>query len=192
MVLFAIAFAISVFSNGLSVSAVATPEGCRAISGDTNWPQSAVWTQELPGIVPRKYSYNSYHPNYRISANTVQDVKNAVKFAAKHKIRLSIINSGHDYMGRNDAPDGLWLDVSRLSGVHVLDSFAPTTQGAQAPDPSGKVNVITPKPGVQAAATLGAGLSAVELNKALKASKVFAVSGAARELFSDIQPSFEY
>jgi hypothetical protein len=104
-----------------------------------------------------------------------------VQFAAKYNIRLSIINSGHDYLGRNDAPDGLWLDVSRLSGVHVLETFNATTKGAQAPDPSGKVNVITPpKPGAQAAVTLGAGLSAMELNKALKASKVFAVSGAAR------------
>jgi hypothetical protein len=62
-----------------------------------------------------------------------------------------------------------------------LESYEPAVKGAEAPDPSGKVNIITPKSGVQAAATLGAGLSAVELNRALKASKVFAVSGAARE-----------
>jgi FAD/FMN-containing dehydrogenase len=179
MLVLAVTFAISLLFNGCPVSAAVSPEGCRAISGDTNWPSPEIWEQELPGVVPRSFSLKSYHPDYRISAKTVRDVQNAVTFAAKHKIRLSIINSGHDYLGRNDAPDGLWLDVSRLSGVHVLETFNPTTQGAQAPDPSGKVNVITPRPDAQAAATLGAGLSGMELNKALKASKVFAVSGAA-------------
>ena len=149
--------------------------------GDSDWPNPEIWKRELPGVTPRQFSLNSFHPDYRLSARTVQDVQNAVKFAAKYRVRLSIVNSGHDYMGRNDAPDGLWLDVSKLAGVKVLESFEPTAEGAETPDPSGKVNVITPKPGVQTAATLGAGLSAVELNRALKASKVFAVSGAARE-----------
>jgi hypothetical protein len=181
MLLFTTAFVISFLVTGALTSTTGSPEGCRVMSGDTNWPKPEVWQKELPGVTPRKIAPNSFHPDYQISARTVQDVQNAVKFVAKYKIRLSIINSGHDYLGRNDAPDGLWLDVSRLSGVRVLETFEPTMQGASSPDPSGKVNVITPKPGVQPAATLGAGLSAVELNKSLKASKVFAISGTARE-----------
>jgi FAD/FMN-containing dehydrogenase len=163
---------------------VSTPAGCRVLPGDVEWPSAEVWKKELPNAIPRsrfQSPFSSTHPNYRVSATTVQEVQNAVRFATKHNLRLSIINSGHDYMGRNDAPNGLWLDVSNLLGVRVLESFQPTEQGQPDPDPSGKVNGITPIPGTQAAATFGPGLSAVELNQALKASKVFAISGAARK-----------
>jgi hypothetical protein len=164
------------------ISAGPAPQGCRTMAGDSDWPAPEAWSRELPGAIPRsKFSLSGKHPDYRVSAKTVNEVQDAIKFVTKYNLRLSIINSGHDYFGRNDAPDGLWLDVSNLLGVRVQESFEPTVEGSPAPDASGKVNVVDPKPGLRAAATFGAGLSAAELNVALKASKLFAVSGAARK-----------
>lgn len=36
-------------------------------------------------------------PNMRLEATSVDEVSKAVKFAASNNIRLSILNSGHDF-----------------------------------------------------------------------------------------------
>jgi hypothetical protein len=40
------------------------------------------------------------HPDYIYEVKTVSSVQRAVRFVAKHNIRLSIINTGHDFLGR--------------------------------------------------------------------------------------------
>ncbi|TGZ81304.1 FAD-binding domain-containing protein, partial [Ascodesmis nigricans] len=109
------------------------------------------------------------------TAKTYEDVKKAVSFAAEHNIRLTLLNSGHDFLGRNDAPSGLSLDVSQLAGVRVLSSFTPSAQGAEAP--LSEPNVITPGSG-QAAVTFGAGVSTQQLNDALAPSNLFTLGAA--------------
>jgi hypothetical protein len=154
-----------------------TPSGCRQIITDETYPNATVWKAALPKAELRNVDFEGDgHTDYKIRALTYQDVIDSVKFAAKHNIRLSIINSGHDFIGRNDAPSGLLIDVSLLGGVKVLEEFVPTAQGAESP--KGKINVITPKPGKQAAVTIGVGLSTQKLNNALDPSKLVTVGAA--------------
>jgi len=80
---------------------------------------------------------------YAIEAETAQDVAAAVLFAREHGIRLVVKGAGHDYLGRNNAPDSLLVWTHRMRNVNVHDDFVPA--GA----PSGTRGV--------AALTVGAG-----------------------------------
>jgi FAD/FMN-containing dehydrogenase len=106
-------------------------------------------------------------------------VENAIKFVTKHNIRLSIINTGHDYAGKNDAPSGLNLDVSQLRGVRLSPSFTPTAEGVRSVEPGKPVEIIQQIPGQQPAVTFGVGVIGSELNRAIKANKLFVVTGGA-------------
>lgn len=78
-----------------------------------------------------------------------------MKFATDHNIHLSVITTGHDKKGRNDAGSGLLIDLSLLKGVRVLESFTPTERNAENPDHNAPPNVIIPSPGVQATIAFG-------------------------------------
>jgi hypothetical protein len=75
----------------------ATPEGCLKLSTDKDWPSPAEWTAVLPKVLPRANNLAAglVRPDYHLTALNVADVQAAVKFCAKHWIRLTIINSGH-------------------------------------------------------------------------------------------------
>lgn len=77
---------------------------------------------------------------------------------------------------RNDAPSGLSLDVSHLTGIKVLESFTPSESGAESP--SDNATVIKPVPGQQAAVTFGAGMSTADINEALDSSGLFTIGAA--------------
>ena len=159
-----------------------TPEGCKALSIDAEFPTPDVWTAALPGIQPRKIAADGpKRPDYRFTARSPDDVEKAVQFAAQHNVRLTIINTGHDYQGRNDAPSGLSLDVSQLRGVNVLPSFTPSPQGVESPVNGAPVNVIPEEDRNGAAVTFGCGIVGSELNRAINDSKIFVVAGASRE-----------
>jgi len=89
---------------------------------------------------------------------------------------LSIINTGHDFLARNDAPSGLRIDVSLLQGIKVLEEFTPTENGAVIPAKA--VNTIVPVSEKQAAVTIGAGVNHQRLTNALHPSKLFAIGPA--------------
>jgi hypothetical protein len=157
------------------------PAGCRLIHTDAGYPSDATFLAALPGVFKRpavaaKGDEGLVHPDFRLRAMSYADVEKAVDFARTHNIRLTVINSGHDFLGRNDAPSGLSLDVSLLGGIRVMEEFTPTADGA--PRPQGKANVIVPKAGKQAAVTIGVGLSTQALNDALSPSKLVTVGAA--------------
>ena len=105
-------------------------------------------------------------------------MEKAVEFAKEHNIRLTIINTGHDYLGRNDAPSGLSLDVSQLRGVRLDPSFTPTTKGVEM-QPGIAVQKIDVAEGQTPAVTFGVGIVGSELNNALASQRLFVVSGGA-------------
>jgi FAD/FMN-containing dehydrogenase len=154
-----------------------TPVGCRAMITDETYPSPEVWKKELPTSEMRNVDLEGDgHTEYKIRPSTYQEVVEAVKFSSKHNLRLSIMNSGHDFVGRNDAPTGLLIDTGALRGIHVLEEFVPTEKGADKPGET--VNVIVPKPGKQAAVTIGVGISTQMLNDALDKSKLVTVGAA--------------
>jgi FAD/FMN-containing dehydrogenase len=176
VVFLSLSVCFSNFSVGEVLTSADTPEGCKKLANDRSWPAPDVWIKEIPGVVPRSTPRNQQkHPDYRITAKNAEDVQRAIRFASKYNVRVSIINSGHDYMGRNDSPSGLWIDVSRLQGVRVTPTFTPTIEGM--PAPLLKTNVIPPQK-TPAAVTFGAGMNTVSLNQAIKASKLFTLGAA--------------
>ena len=154
-----------------------TPAGCRALNTDVEFPSEAVWKAELPQAISRTKTLADYvkAPDYKVVAKKYSDVVDAVKFASKHNLRLSVIASGHDFVGRNNAPSGIVIDVSNLGGITVHESFTPTAKGAAKP---GKPNVIKLNSGNNTAATFGAGVTTQVLNNVLHNSKLVSVGAA--------------
>ena len=62
---------------------------------------------------------------YAVAAEKPEDMVAAVNFARKHRVRLVIKGTGHDYLGRSNAPDSLLLWTHKMRGVTVHDSFTP-------------------------------------------------------------------
>ena len=76
------------------------PVNCKKLPIDADWPSEQVWKTELKGAEPRGPQKAWTSPDYTYEASKAVHVQNAVKFAAKYNLRLSIINSGHDFIGR--------------------------------------------------------------------------------------------
>ena len=177
-----------------------TPQGCRALNTDAEWPAPEVWEQALPGIVSRHTLplVGPARPDYRFTAKSYEDVEKAVQFAANNNVRLTIISTGHDYMGRNDAPSGLSLDMSQLRGMKVVPSFTPSAQGVDSPELGVIDASYTPVPGAQAAVTIACGLAGSQANAAINGTGMFLVTGSTRKylvpwLFTQLIPcSFSF
>ncbi|KAK4176871.1 hypothetical protein QBC36DRAFT_186446 [Triangularia setosa] len=54
------------------------------------------------------------YPLFVINATTARDVQLGVQFAKKHNIRLVVKNTGHDFIGRSNAPNSLSIWVHNL------------------------------------------------------------------------------
>jgi hypothetical protein len=76
------------------------PAGCKKLPIDADWPSPEVVNNELPGWEEPMPDGKMKHPNYIYEVKRVSSAQKAVRFAAKHNIRLSIINTGHDFLGR--------------------------------------------------------------------------------------------
>jgi hypothetical protein len=73
---------------------------CRILAEEPTFPKADAWKAELPNAVARGPQQKLLHPDYRLDVKTPEEVISAVKFAAKHNVRLSAIHSGHDGLGR--------------------------------------------------------------------------------------------
>ncbi|GAB5376017.1 MAG: FAD-binding protein [Acuticoccus sp.] len=65
-----------------------------------------------------------------VAAESAADIAAAVRFAAAHGVRLVVKGAGHDYLGRNCAPDSLLVWTHAMRDVRFHDAFTP--QGAPA------------------------------------------------------------
>jgi FAD/FMN-containing dehydrogenase len=147
---------------------------CRKLATDPEFPTEETWKRAIPRITVRQPG--DVGADYNLRAQNYAEIQAAVRFCSEHNVRLSIINSGHDFLARNDAPSGLRIDVSLLQGVRVLEEFVPTVQGAKSPFEM--INTIRPASGKQAAVTIGAGVGHQKLNNALHPSKLFTIGAA--------------
>ncbi|KAF9109612.1 hypothetical protein BGX27_007413 [Mortierella sp. AM989] len=64
-------------------------------------------------------------PLYTVNATSIEDVQNAVRFAAKNNIRLVVKNTGHDYLGRSIGASSLNLWVFYMKNFSFTDDFVP-------------------------------------------------------------------
>jgi len=61
--------------------------------------------------------------SYHVEAQSVNDVKETLRFVQTHGIRLSIKNSGHDYFGRSSASNSLALWTRKMQGLKYHKEF---------------------------------------------------------------------
>jgi FAD/FMN-containing dehydrogenase len=62
---------------------------------------------------------------YAVLAQDPADIVAAVDFARRHRLRLVIKGTGHDYLGRSSAPDSLLVWTHRMRQVSMHDAFTP-------------------------------------------------------------------
>jgi hypothetical protein len=74
-----------------------TPAGCRKLATDVDWPAEGDWKKVLPEIAARSKTLAKgvYRPDYKVQAESVKDVQEAVKFCVKNNVRLTVINTGY-------------------------------------------------------------------------------------------------
>ncbi|PHH84857.1 hypothetical protein CDD83_1260 [Cordyceps sp. RAO-2017] len=93
-------------------------------------------------------------------------IQAAVRFAAKHRLRLAIKNSGHCFLGRSSAPESLQISTHKLKSIRFTSRFLPA--GA----PRGQAHEGP-------AVTVGAGVGLKELYSAVARRNLTVVAGLA-------------
>lgn len=89
------------------------PFHLESVSGDT---QSLGWFK----------AWTAHASEYAVVAKDADDVAAAVNFAREHHLRVVIKGTGHDYLGRSNAPDSLLIWTHQMREVNVEPSFVPT------------------------------------------------------------------
>jgi hypothetical protein len=96
------------------------------------------------------------------------DIAQAFVFAKKYRIRTSIFNKGHDYLGRSTAKGSLAIWTHNLKDIAVIPSYTPASCDANASLHGQNVSAIR----------LGAGTTASEAYLAASDSGYQAIGGA--------------
>jgi FAD/FMN-containing dehydrogenase len=71
---------------------------------------------------------------YAVAATSAADVGAAVRFAARHRLRLAVKGAGHSYHGTSNAPDSLLVWTRKLTNIQLHDDFTP--KGCEHPEGS--------------------------------------------------------
>lgn len=70
-------------------------------------------------------AWNAAVSAWAVVAEDSSDIAAAVDFARQHRLRLVIKGTGHDYLGRSNAPDSLLVWTHQMRRVTVQDAFVP-------------------------------------------------------------------
>ncbi|KAF2868963.1 hypothetical protein BDV95DRAFT_609222 [Massariosphaeria phaeospora] len=95
-----------------------------------------------PTPLPKKCSLGGMS-SYVVNVTSRNDIALAVDFAAKHKLRFRIKNTGHDYKGRSSGPATFAVWTHHLTDLTYIKNFRP----ASCP-PASMQDVISVGPGV--------------------------------------------
>ncbi|KAA8641446.1 hypothetical protein EYZ11_002277 [Aspergillus tanneri] len=63
--------------------------------------------------------------SYFVTANNADDISQAVKFAAKHNLRLRVKNTGHDYTGRSTDAGAFVIHTHAMQRIELHKGFVP-------------------------------------------------------------------
>lgn len=83
---------------------------------------------EQPGATQSTGWFNSWKSEvspYVVAAESPSDVVAAVNFAREHGIRLVVKGTGHDYLGRSNAPDSLLVWTHKMRKLTSHEEFVP-------------------------------------------------------------------
>jgi FAD/FMN-containing dehydrogenase len=62
---------------------------------------------------------------YAVRAERASDISAAVRFAARHRLRLVVKGGGHSYLGGSNAPDSLLVWTRAMDKIQLHDAFVP-------------------------------------------------------------------
>lgn len=85
-----------------------------------NWQHDAC----LPSAIYNKTTTCNLKPfpKYTVNASETCHVQDALRFASKHNLRVSVKNTGHDYLGRSTSPEfSIW--THHLRGIELHSAF---------------------------------------------------------------------
>ncbi len=91
--------------------------------------QNPFYLEEQPGATQTTGWLNAWKTStseYVISAETAADVAAGVNFAREHHLKLVIKGTGHDYLGRNTAPNSLLIWTHNMRKIDTTDNFVPS------------------------------------------------------------------
>src|SRR5262249_13465840 len=70
-------------------------------------------------------AWNAAPSAYAVAADSPADVAAAVNFAREHGLRLVVKGTGHDYLGRSNAPGSLLIWTHAMRQIQSHDAFVP-------------------------------------------------------------------
>jgi len=86
------------------------------------------WNEEQPGALQSTGWYGAWTAAaspYAVRAQTTSDIVAAVNFARENNVKLVVKGTGHDYLGRNMAPDSLLVWTHDMRNITMHDAFVP-------------------------------------------------------------------
>src|SRR5437764_14472567 len=89
----------------------------------------------LIATAPTQIYTLSLHDALPISRDS-SDIAAAVDFARRNRLRLVVKGTGHDYLGRSNAPDSLLVWTHEMRRVVVEDAFVPEGCRSASPAPA--------------------------------------------------------
>ncbi|KAI0965734.1 hypothetical protein F4678DRAFT_467282 [Xylaria arbuscula] len=92
-------------------------------------PVSNMWQQfsnDTCLVDPNSPCSADGYPSYVVNATTATDVKLGLDFARKHRIRVVVKSSGHDFQGRLQAPGALSIRIHHMQSYETHKTFKPT------------------------------------------------------------------
>ena len=88
--------------------------------------QNPFFNEDEPGATQTTGWLDAWTPAlspYAVAAESAQDIAAAVSFARDNRIRLAVKGTGHDYLGRSNAPDSLLVWTHKMRKVTTHDAF---------------------------------------------------------------------
>jgi hypothetical protein len=83
----------------LTPNSTNTPPGCKKLASDRGWPTDPVWRSALAGAF--KKLRGTEGADWFFQAKSVADVQKAFAFVRENNVRLTVISTGHDFLGRS-------------------------------------------------------------------------------------------
>jgi hypothetical protein len=100
-------------------------EACETLLSQTTNP---FYLEEQPTATQSTGWFKAWEntpSNYVAEVMNAQDIAKVVKFAKQHNIKIVIKGTGHDYLGRNNAPDSILIWTHQMRATQMHTKFIP-------------------------------------------------------------------
>jgi len=64
-------------------------------------------------------------------AKSAEDVSRVVSFASKNNLRVTVRNTGHDFLARHSGAGGITISTSEMKGAEWTDAWTPKAGSAR-------------------------------------------------------------